>query len=111
MKSTYDRTIIIGRLATEPVMRYDKEVCTFTLSNSTFDNGAEITLLHKIAAFGKQAFVCNEQLHQGDLCCIEGVIQGRNLGKPDSKMTIVAKRVTFLSKRRETVHETTQAEA
>lgn len=111
MKNTYDRTIIIGRLSTEPVMRYDKEVCTFTLSNSSFDNGTEITLFHKIAAFGKQAFVCNEHLHQGDLCCIEGVIRGRDLSKPDSKMTIVAQRVTFLSRRREAVPETTEAEA
>lgn len=87
-----DRTIIIGRLTTEPVIHYGgkyEEVCTFTISDRTFDD-SDNPRIHKIAAFKNQALACRK-LHRGDLCLIEGVIQGRY-----EKTTILAKEVTFI---------------
>ena len=106
MSYTYNKTIIIGRLGENPELKEGKKIeyVTFMLSNSTFQNGQEIVLWHKIAAFGKQARVICQNLQKGDLCCIEGRLESEYYkaenGEDKAKQIIVAERVTFLSSKR-----------
>ena len=105
MANTYNKTIIIGRLARDPEYKQGKktEYVNFNLSNSTFRDGKEEVQWHHICAFGKQANLCHDHLHKGDLCCIEGRIDNRSYEKDGQKryfQSIIAEKVTFLSSRR-----------
>ena len=97
----YNKTIIIGRLASDPECKptSNSKLAEFMISNSTFENGEEKVQLHRIAAIGKQADVCIEHLHKGDLCCIEGHINQfiyESGGETQSKQLIIAERIVFL---------------
>lgn len=102
MANSFNRTIIIGRLGEDPKLKTGGKVdsCTFTISNSTSRDGVEEVQWHDMVAFGKQARVCAEHLHKGDLCCVEGKLDCQNYIKDGEKMykqTIIAERITFLS--------------
>ena len=88
----YDKTIVIGRLGADPQLK--GKYVEFTLSNSTIRDGVEEVAWHRIKAVGKQATLCIEHLHKGDLCCIEGHIERRN-----NRLTIIAERIVFLPAR------------
>lgn len=115
MGKSYNKTIIIGRLGKDPELSTRKKAkresdisqqpdfASFTLLNSTVDQYRnEIIQSHDIHAFGKQAILCHEHLHKGDLCCVEGRIDERMIGhcKPGQFPTIIAERITFLSSRK-----------
>ncbi|MBO4349911.1 MAG: single-stranded DNA-binding protein [Proteobacteria bacterium] len=105
MANTYNKTIIIGRLARDPELNQGKktEYVNFNLSNSTFRDGKEEVQWHRICAFGKQATLCHDHLHKGDLCCVEGRIDNRSYEKDGQKryfQSIIAEKITFLSSRR-----------
>lgn len=121
MAKTYNKTIIIGRLCNDPEMIETKslnletgkplEIAKFKLSNTVIKDGKEEIQWHDLAAFGRQAILCHDYLHKGDLCCVEGRLdrhcyksQG---GEEIFKTTIIAERITFLpsSKRKETNNE------
>jgi Single-stranded DNA-binding protein len=80
--------IIVGRVVTD--VRYEckgtDRVATFRLSD---DSKSDSTLWHFIVSRGRQADVCKQYLHVGDLCCIEGTYNS-------SGDAIIADRVTFL---------------
>ena len=62
-------------------------------------------MLHEIEAIGNQARICRENLNAGDLCCIEGHLEGEIGAR-----RIVAERVIFLSRRLgDTIAQTKQA--
>lgn len=99
---TYNRTIIIGRLDNAPELKSTGkgDVAEFSLSNTTFRNGAEEVQWHRIAAFGKQAILCAEHLHKGDLCCIEGRLDTHTYeidGEIRYSQIIITERITFLT--------------
>jgi len=105
MANTYNKTIIIGRLARDPEFGQGKktEYANFNLSNSTFKDGKEEVQWHRICAFGKQAVLCHSHLHKGDLCCIEGRINNSSYEKNGEKryfQSIIAEKITFLASRR-----------
>ena len=105
MSNTYNKTIIIGRLGHDPEFGQGKktEYANFNLSNSTFKNGQEEVQWHRICAFGKQAQLCHNHLHKGDLCCIEGRLEKRAYEKDGEKrytQSIIAEKITFLASRR-----------
>ena len=83
--NSFTNPIIVGRLATEPVFEYknDTKFTTFKLAD---DNRGDVTI-HNIVTKGKQASLCKQHLHKGNLCCIEGKYNGDN---------IIAYRVTFI---------------
>lgn len=102
MASTfYNKTIIIGRLGKDPELKKGSKAdyAMFPILNTTFKDGKEEINWHKVAAFGKQAILCHDYLHKGDLCCIEGRIDAREYNG-NIKQTIVAERITFLSSRK-----------
>lgn len=102
MAHTFNRTIIIGRLGCDPELKQGPkaEYAHFNLSNSTFRDGQEEVQWHSICTFGKQAHLCHDHLHKGDLCCIEGRIEKKaymHKGETMYKQTIIAERITFLA--------------
>ena len=105
MANTFNRTIIIGRLGHDPELKQGPkaEFARFSLSNSTFRDGQEEVQWHSICAFGKQARLCHDHLHKGDLCCIEGRLDKRGYLKNGEKhysQIIIADHITFLSSKR-----------
>lgn len=121
MAKTYNKTIIIGRLGNDPEMAETKrlnpetgkplEIAKFKLSNTVIKDGKEEIQWHDLAAFGKQAILCHDYLHKGDLCCVEGRLDRHQYKSQDGeeifKTTIIAERITFIqsSKRKETNNE------
>ena len=102
----YNKTIIIGRLGENPKLKPHSKAefqTEFYVYNCAIVDGEETKQWHKIAAFGKQAKLCTDYLHKGDLCCIEGRFDIDTRTEP-FKQVIIAERVTFLSvvKKRET---------
>lgn len=102
---TFNRTIIIGRLRQSPKVKSTAkgDVAEFMLYNSTISNGVEQIQWHRIAAFGKQATLCAEHLHKGDLCCIEGRLDTHTYEKDGEirySQIIIAERITSLSSKR-----------
>lgn len=121
MTKSFNKTIIIGRLGDNPEFTETKrlnletvkplETAKFKLSNTVIKDGKEEIQWHDLAAFGKQAILCHDYLHKGDLCCVEGRLDRRHYESQDGeeifKTTIIAERITFLSssKRKETNNE------
>lgn len=109
MATTYNRTILIGRLGEKPELKTikksgnDTEYTEFRMCNSTFNNGVEQIQWHKILAFGKQARVITEHLNKGDLCCIEGRLDKKMYEKDGEKLyaiAVIAERITLLASKR-----------
>lgn len=97
----YNKTILIGRLGNDPELAStsDGTFAKFSICNSTFENGEEKVQWHNIIAVGKQANVCMEHLHKGDLCCIEGhldTLEYESDGETFYKHQIIAERIVFL---------------
>ena len=93
--STYNKTIIIGRLANDPELVYSgngKERSCFSMINHEVHGGKTSQSFHRIVAKGKQAKLCCDYLKKGDLCCIEGKLSTEN-----SHVVIIAEQVVFLS--------------
>lgn len=111
MAKTYNKTIIIGRLGNDPEMTETKslnletgkplEIAKFKLSNTVIKDGKEEIQWYDLAAFGKQAILCHDYLHKGDLCCVEGRLDSHHYKSQDGeeifKTTIIAEHITFLS--------------
>lgn len=95
-----DKVILIGRLVNAPLFAKSgrKEICKLLIRSTSM---GEKVSNHDVMAFGRQARLCNEYLHKGDLCCIEGSIDARTYecdGKTEQYQCIIAESVTFLSK-------------
>ena len=99
-----NKTILIGRLTKDPVVRYTGEqvaVANFTLAinrpkRADKDQEADFP---QITVFGKQAENCERFLKKGRLVCVEGKIQTGSYMKDDVKVYttgVVAERVEFL---------------
>lgn len=111
MTKTYNKTIIIGRLGNDPEMTETKslnletgkplEIAKFKLSNTVMRDGKEEIQWHDLAVFGKQAILCHDYLHKGDLCCVEGRLDRQHYKSQDGeeifKTTIIAEHITLLS--------------
>ena len=89
MSKSYNKTIIIGRLNSNPIEKNGKAI--FALLNTVWNSetNKEQIQMHQIYAVGKQAELVMKYLCKGDLCCVEG--------KLDERISICAERVTFLS--------------
>lgn len=105
MNEAFNKTIIIGRLGNDPELHTGGKIdyCKFTLSNSIIKDGVEKVLWHHIATFDRQAQLCADNLHKGDLCCIEGRIdleENEKDGETKYSTVIIAERITFLSRKK-----------
>lgn len=95
----YNKTIVIGRLFKDPAPREtntELKAASFTVWNSTMKDGKEDRQFNRVVAYGKQAELVMQHLHEGDLCCIEGAITNRKGALP----YIMAEHVTFISSKR-----------
>lgn len=95
---TYNKTIIIGRLASNPEFidsGNGKMRASFSVINHEVHDGQTSQSFHRIVAKGKQAKLCYDSLKKGDLCCIEGKLSTEN-----SHVVIVAEQVVFLSSKK-----------
>ena len=92
MSKSYNKTIIIGRLNSNPIEKNGKAI--FALLNTVWNSAArkEQIQMHQIYAVGKQAELVMKYLCKGDLCCIEG--------KLDERLSICAEHITFLSSKK-----------
>lgn len=90
MQNCFNKTVLIGRLAENPV--YDTDCASFEVLNTLFKDGKEDTIKHKILSYGKQAKLVMKYLNKGDLCCIEGSLDGNG---------VICERLTFLQHKHE----------
>ena len=90
MQNCFNKTVLIGRLAENPV--YDTDCASFVVLNSIIRNGVEDIVKHKILSYGKQAKLVMKYLYKGDLCCVEGILGDSG---------IICERLTFLQHKRE----------
>jgi single-strand DNA-binding protein len=86
----YQKIIIIGNLGREPEMRYTpggQAVTNFSVAtnrrwNNKEGQPQEETTWFRVAAWGRQAEVCNQYLHQGSKVLIEGRMSPDAKGGP-----------------------------
>jgi len=93
--SGINKCILIGRLGTDPKVRYTTSgtgVATFSMATSETwkEQGVkqERTEWHKIVLWKKLAEVAKDYLHKGSLVYIEGRIQTRSYDKDGAKQYI-----------------------
>lgn len=97
--NTFNKTILIGRVVKKPELTKLKseDMAVFGVTNSTIQDGREITQYHKLRAFGNAARACAENLEPGTLVCVEGRLHNsKEDGIVDSA---IVERMTFLVKR------------
>lgn len=110
----FQRIFIIGRLGSDPQMRYTPDgtpVTTFNVATDrrwTDANGQQQqrTVWFRVSAWRRQAETCNQFLTKGQLVLVEGelmeprVYQGRD-GQWRASLDVTAQVVRFLSARGE----------
>lgn len=103
-----NKVIIVGRLGTDPEMRFTPSgtaVTSFTVATSetrnTEEGRKEVTEWHRVVTFNKTAENCNTYLEKGKLVYVEGKLHYRTWeGEDGSKKKatdITANIVKFLS--------------
>ena len=97
MKS-FNKIIILGFLHTEPKRAINKTNCvTFEVAtNELIKDGGErtqITDWHKIEVYGRLAETCIKMLQKGSKVLVEGRVRN----SIESKYTIIARDITFIS--------------
>jgi single-strand DNA-binding protein len=116
---SYHTLIIVGRLGRDPEMRYTpggQPVTNFSVVTNRQYTGSNGELVKgstwfRVSTWGKQAEVCNQYLHKGNLVLIEGrltpdpatgsprIWQGQN--GPGASFEVNASIVRFLTGREE----------
>src|SRR5690606_23745428 len=101
-----NRTILVGRLATDPELRYGTSgtaVCNFRLAVDrpwAKDNDEQKADFFPIVTFRKLAEVCAHNLGKGRLVAVEGRLQTRSYQAQDGSTRwvteVVAENVRFL---------------
>ena len=105
---SYNKTILIGRLGADPELKTGgkSDYANFSICNSSVDKeGREEVQWHRVKAFGKQAHLCKDYLHKGDLCCVEGRLDAHSCEKNGEKRianSIILEKLTFLTPKRRT---------
>ena len=100
MVSSYNKTVLIGRVGQKPERRKDG-VVAFTLCNCTVgSDGKEKVLWHRIVATNRQGELCEQYLEKGSLCCIEGHLDSKKRSDGKFSQVIVCETLTFLTPKR-----------
>lgn len=107
--STYNKSVIVGRLGRDPDLRYtaagtpvaNMSIATNETYNDSEGNRQEKAEWHRIIVFGKQAENCSQYLKKGSSALVEGSLQTRKWQDKDNNdrytTEIKAQRVVFLS--------------
>lgn len=115
-----NRVMIIGRLGTDPELRYTQggqPVCSLRIAtDESFTdkdgNRVERTEWHSVVVFGKSADHCNQFLRKGSLVYVEGKLATRKWqdqkGQDRYTTEIRADRVQFLDRKETGPQKTAQ---
>jgi len=93
MTRTVNKVMLIGRLGTDPEMKYTSSgtaVTSFRLATTRYSKGAaglahEDVEWHSIVAWEKLAETCTQFLSKGRLVYVEGRLQTRSWDSPDGQ--------------------------
>jgi single-strand DNA-binding protein len=98
---------VIGNLATDVELKdvgQDRQVATFVLALARPTSDGEADFI-RVAAWNRQAELCEQYLAKGSRVGIEGRLRSRSWEEPDGKrrsaVEVVASSVQFLSEPRE----------
>ena len=97
-EQTYNKVIIIGRLANDPKLDTSGKA-RFTLCNSSVSDGKEVVKFHQMVSSKKNSKLVMDYLKKGDLVCVEGPVTSKQVGE-ELKTTIGCERITFLTSKR-----------
>jgi single-strand DNA-binding protein len=114
--SSFNQVIIVGNLGHDPELRHTnagRAVLTLSVATSErFKDGAgepkERTYWHQVVVWADLAESCAKYLKKGSRALVEGRLQNRKYekdGEEHSSTEIVARRVQFLSARKERAAE------
>ena len=86
MAGSLNKVTLIGRLGSDPEMKYTKDNTAFvnmSIATSNKFKGKdgewnEKTEWHRIVVWGKQAENCSNYLHKGSNVCVEGSLETRS---------------------------------
>ena len=88
---TYHKLILVGRLGSDPEMRYmpnGQAVTNFSVaSDRSYRNAGgelvKVTAWFRVSVWGKQAEACNQYLNKGSMVLIEGILNpDKDTGRP-----------------------------
>jgi single-strand DNA-binding protein len=106
--ASYNKVLLMGNLTKDPELRYTPQgmpVANLRLAvNRKYKNKnqelKEETCFITVVVWNKQAETCNQYLHKGSSCFIEGTLQSRswedNAGQKRSVVEVRADRVQFM---------------
>ena len=106
--ASYNKVLLMGNLTKDPELRYTPQgmaVANLRLAvNRKYKNKnqelKEETCFITAVVWNKQAETCNQYLHKGSSCFIEGTLQSRswedNTGQKKSVVEVRADRVQFM---------------
>lgn len=119
----YQKTLIIGHLGADPVMKYtpsgvpvtDFRVATNQKWKTPEGEQREKTTWFRVTAWRKQAEICNTYLRKGQLVLIEGEVDvsawaGQD-GQPRASLELTARVVRMLGRREGAAPAAAEAEA
>lgn len=88
-----NKVMLVGRLTRDPELRSlpsGKHIATFTVATNEFrGGGGERTEYHPCVAWDRLAEICGQFLSKGQLVDVEGRLQTRRLGEPDTDASAV----------------------
>lgn len=88
MANNLNRCEFIGRLGSDPELRYTQKgdaVSNFTLAVNDYENGTDVTEWVKVTFFGKLAEVCGQYLKKGSHVYVAGKWKTRSWEKDGQK--------------------------
>ena len=106
--ASFNKVLLMGNLTKDPELRYTPQgtaVANLRLAvNRKYKNKnqelKEETCFITVVVWNKQAEICNQYLHKGSSCFIEGTLQSRswedNTGQKKSVVEVRAERVQFM---------------
>jgi len=108
--ANFNKVFLMGNLTKDPELRYTPQgtaVVNLRLAvNRKYRNKnqelKEETCFITVVVWNKQAETCNQYLHKGSACFIEGILQSRswedNAGQKRNVIEVRAERVQFLGR-------------
>lgn len=106
--ASYNKVLLMGNLTKDPELRYTPQgmaVANLRLAvnrkykSKTQELKEEVCFI-TVVVWNKQAETCNQYLHKGSSCFVEGILQSRswedNAGQKRSVVEVRAERVQFM---------------
>lgn len=99
----FSQMTIIGRLGSEPELRYTKEgteIVSFRVAVNTKEQGQDTTTWYSVSVFGKQGENCKQYLSKGSMIFVQGSLRANlytdRAGQPKVGLNLTGNTVRFL---------------